>query len=84
MLFTSRAANCSEYANEYKSSVKDVNQDTLYKGSLKVTLENEKCLFSTNAIPNHDFNDGSSTFRNPITEQNIVYSVPKAPTKASK
>jgi len=84
VLFTSRAANCSEYADDYQSRAKDVNQDTLYTGSLKITLEGDKCLFSTNAIPNHDFNDGSRTFRNPVSEQDVVYAVPQTPMKASK
>ena len=27
-IFTSSATNCAEYANEYRSPVKDINEDT--------------------------------------------------------
>lgn len=80
-IFTSSANNCAEYANEYRSQVKDVNEDTAYSGHLKIALENEQCVFSTNAIPNHDFNDGDRTFRNPVSEQELTYTIPQSPSK---
>ncbi|TXR54501.1 YHYH protein [Reinekea thalattae] len=80
IIFTSSARNCADYANEYSSQVKDINKDTDYSGYLKVSLEGGKCTFSTNAIPNHDFNDGSDTFVHNVSEQDITYTIPQAPT----
>ncbi|WP_166739370.1 YHYH protein [Psychromonas algicola] len=83
-IFTSRATNCAEYANEYTSNVKDVNENTAYAGRLKISLENGQCVFNTNAIPNHDFNDGSRTFRNPVSEQDVTYTIPQSPKMSDK
>ena len=49
-IFTSNATNCAGYANKYTSQVKDVNEKTDYSGYLKISLKNEQCLFSINAI----------------------------------
>lgn len=84
VLFTNNSANCADYSNQYKSSVKDVNENQGYAGDLVITLVGENCVFNTNAIPNHDFNDGGRTFRNPVSEQNISYVIPQKPTPASK
>jgi hypothetical protein len=78
-IFTSSATNCVEYADEYISQVRDVNENTPYAGYLKISLNNDQCIFSTNAIPNHDFNDGDRTFRNPVSEQDITYTIPQSP-----
>lgn len=84
VIFTRTAHNCEEYVNEYKSTAKDINEDTLYVGSLKITLEKGKCVFTTNAIPNHDFNDGNKTFRNKVSEQNMTYRIPQSPSMTGK
>jgi hypothetical protein len=84
VIFTSTARNCADYANEYSSHVKDINENKTYTGSLKITLANDQCVFNTNAIPNHHFNDGVSTFRNRVSEQDISYTIPQAPMLAAK
>ena len=84
VIFTSTARNCADYASEYTSNVKDINENTAYTGSLKVSLENGKCLFNTNAIPNHDFNDGSRTFHNAVSEQDVTYTIPQSPSMSGK
>jgi len=80
VIFTSYATNCAEYVNQYSSQVQDVNENTDYSGHLNISLVNEQCVFSTNAIPNHDFNDGNRTFRNPVSEQNVIYTIAQFPT----
>lgn len=79
VIFTKTAINCTEYADEYRSTATDINENISYTGSLKITLENNKCIFSTNAIPNHDFNDGNRTFHNPVSEQSLTYTIPQSP-----
>ena len=84
VIFSDTTSNCADYANEYKSSAKDVNENNLYAGSLKIALQDGKCIFTTNAIPNHDFNDGSSTFRNKVSEQDITYTITQSPSMNEK
>jgi len=79
VIFTSTATNCADYADEYSSNVKDVNENTDYTGRLAILLDNGLCVFKTNAIPNHDFNDGGRTFRNPVSAQNVTYTIPQSP-----
>jgi len=78
-IFTRRATNCADYANAYHSQAQDVNENTTYSGYLTISLDNDKCVFSTNAIPNHDFNDGNRTFRNQIEIQDITYTIAQSP-----
>ncbi|WP_284205433.1 YHYH protein [Psychromonas marina] len=84
LIFTSTASNCAEYANEYKSISKDINENSVYSGSLKISLEGDKCIFTTNAIPNHDFNDADKSFHNKVSEQDITYTIPQSPVVSSK
>jgi hypothetical protein len=83
-IFTHSATSCSEYANEYSAHAKDINENVLYSGSLKITIKDNKCVFTTNAIPNHYFNDGAETFRNKVSEQNVTYSIPQSPSENTK
>jgi hypothetical protein len=83
-IFTRSAPSCADYADEYRASAKDINEDVLYSGSLKISLKDDKCIFTTNAIPNHHFNDGAETFRNKVSEQNITYSIPQSPSMNTK
>ena len=79
-IFTKRVANCGEYAAQYTSSVRDVGENTGFEGSLTITVANNKCIFSSNAIPNHDFNDGSRSFVTKVSERSGSYSVTLAPS----
>lgn len=79
MIFTSRASDCGDYVNAYTANAKDINENKDYAGFLTITADNDKCVFTTNAIPNHDFNDTRRSFRNPIAEQEITYTIPRTP-----
>lgn len=81
-IFSSRSANCADYVNQYESDVTDVNNQTDFAGSLNITVENGKCVFSTNAIPNHDFNDAQQAFPNDVSPQSVVIEVTATPEKA--
>lgn len=82
-ILTSRATNCSEYVKTYTSSVKDVQRALIFEGNLEVKVENGKCKFNTNAIPNHDFNDDNAHFATTVSEQNSNFEVTQTPTKAA-
>ena len=81
-LFTNFAANCATYANCYISSVMDVQNGSSFAGNLKITVDGDKCLFASNAIPNHDFN-ASGDFATLAAAQELSYEIPASPTAAA-
>lgn len=78
-LFSNRSRDCASYAENYQSSVMDVNNSQVFSGSMQIRVNNDKCIFTTNAIPNHDFNDGNQGFPNRVAAQDDVYEVPVSP-----
>lgn len=82
-LLSNRSANCEAYVNLYQSMVQDVINNTDFKGSLNISVENKKCYFTSNGIPNYDFNDGTGNFATRVSEQSINYEITASPTKAS-
>ena len=82
-LLTRRTANCAEYVSGYRADALDVNNDVLFEGDLVISVVDNKCVFTTNLIPNHAFNDGAQSFANTVSPQDAVYSIPVAPAFAS-
>ncbi|MEP6390253.1 MAG: YHYH protein [Halioglobus sp.] len=78
-ILTSRSNNCEEYQSSYTSNATDVANGQLYMGALDISLANGKCIFSSNAIPNHDFNDGDRSFVNAVQVQDMTFEVPASP-----
>ena len=81
-LFSNRDGSCSAYANSYVSHVMDVQRGAAFAGALSISVSGGKCLFATNAIPNHDFNDGGS-FAHTVSAQDVRYEVTATPTFAA-
>ncbi len=46
---------------------------------MSIGVEDGECVFNTNAIPNHDFNDGRG-FPNEVREQDDVFEITSMPT----
>ena len=82
-ILVNRNPDCSVYANQYSSQATDINQSTTFTGDLTVTVEGNTCVFTTNAIPNHDFNDAARDFPNAVSEQEDRYSIPINPQLAA-
>ncbi|MFT5294554.1 MAG: arylsulfatase A-like enzyme [Colwellia sp.] len=82
-ILTSRSANCSDYLESYQSSVLDVNNSTVFNGKLTISLSGEHCIFQTNNIPNHDFNDGTQAFPNNVSAQDNSFQLIAAPSHAA-
>ncbi|MCM2678508.1 sulfatase-like hydrolase/transferase [Echinimonas agarilytica] len=80
---TSRSVSCADYANDYVSDVVDVNEAQLFQGDLSIAVVGNKCVFDTNAIPNHDFNDGDAGFPNQVSAQSDQFQVTTAPSFAA-
>lgn len=82
-IFVNRSANCADYASSYQSKVKDIHNQTDFTGALAISVNDNKCIVQTNAIPNHHFNDGSNAFPNHVSAQNDRYEVPRQPVTAA-
>ncbi|WOH38008.1 sulfatase-like hydrolase/transferase [Thalassotalea fonticola] len=82
-IFENRNANCSDYVEQYRSNVLDVNNALVFVGDLVITSNAEKCIFNTNAIPNHDFNDGDNSFPNNVSAQNDTFEITNTPSFAN-
>lgn len=76
-------ANCGDYAAAYSSTVLDVNNGQQLMGNLQVEVSGGNCIFTTNAIPNHDLNDGTLNFANPVSAQNDTYTITASPAPES-
>jgi len=81
--FVNRSANCSDYIEAYQSTVLDVNNSQVFNGDLIISTSNDKCIFQTNNIPNHDFNDGAQTFPNNVSAQNNSFEITATPSFAT-
>jgi len=77
------SSDCADYADSYISAVRDINRNMGFAGDLTITVTDDHCIFSSNAIPNHDFNDGDRSFVNATAAQFITYHVPRAPALAA-
>ncbi len=82
-IFTNTSSSCADYVNSYQSSVSDVKRNQSFQGSLSISLSGNKCNFTSNAIPNHNFQDGSASFATNVSEQNQSFSVTTSPVAAS-
>ncbi|WP_019029794.1 YHYH protein [Colwellia piezophila] len=75
--------NCVDYIEQFTSTVSDISNATVFHGDLVISQVGDKCVFKTNAIPNHDFNDGGSAFPNDVSEQNDQFEITVNPIKAN-
>ena len=82
VLFSSRSGDCSTYAGEYFSKVANIKNGASYKGEIQISVKEDKCIFTVNAIPNHSFGEGGN-FAHDVTAQNTTYEITTSPTKAS-
>lgn len=82
-IFVNRSGNCADYVEHYQSNVFDVNNSVLFDGDLVISVVNNKCIFQTNNIPNHDFNDGGQAFPNNVSAQNNSFEITVSPSHAS-
>lgn len=83
LLLSNRREECSYYAENRFSNVRDIKRSLQFQGSLNVTVEGNECVFSTNSIPNHDFNDASAAFATDVSEVSAEFRIPTEPAFAS-
>ncbi len=81
-LASSRSGDCTTYANTYFSSVTNVFDGNSYAGEVAISVSGGKCIFASNAIPNHDMGDGGS-FAHTVVAQDVTYEITTSPTMAA-
>ena len=82
-ILTNKSANCADYVKSYSSSVTDIQNDTPFEGMLTIEVSNGKCVFNSNMIPNHDFNDATANFFSVAQEQISSLEITSTPTFAT-
>ena len=83
IVLDSRSGDCGTYIQSSISNVMDVQRDTAFMGTFTVTLDGDSCIFNSNAIPNHDFNEAPANFASPVSEQNLSFTLPQNPTQGN-
>jgi len=82
-ILTNRRPECSYYAENSFSAVRDVQRNQLFSGSVRITVEGDECIITTNSIPNHDFNDASAAFATAVSAVSAEFRIPIAPSFAT-
>jgi len=79
-VLSTQRASCADYVNAYNWDALDVATNRTYMGSFMVEVSNGKCIFTSNGIPNHNFDDAGG-FVTDVREQNQSYSVTANPQR---
>ena len=83
-ILDNRRAECSYYAESLVSAVRDLKRNILFAGDLRITVDDNKCMFQTNSIPNHDFNDSTAAFATNVSEVAANFEIPLEPAFATQ
>lgn len=81
--FTSTDTDCASYVGSYSAQVQDINNNITRTASLVISAEDNSCTFTSNSIPNHDFNDGTHTFPNQVEPVTETYTILRNPQTSS-
>ena len=81
IVLDSRSGDCGTYVQSSFSNVMDIQRDTAFTGGFTVELTGTSCVFTSNAIPNHDFNDSSAQFADNVAESTLSFTLPQNPTQ---
>ena len=82
-IFTNQSGNCKDYIASYSASATDIFRSVVFTGDVTISEAGSKCRLQSNGVPNHDFNDGSRSFPNNLSEQSQSYEITAAPTFAN-
>lgn len=80
--FSDTSALCTNYVDEYRAGAKDIGEGTDFVASLQITSTGSTCTFTSNSIPNHDFNDGAG-FPNTTAYVMESFTFPVTPVAAT-
>ena len=69
-IFTELSTDCTNYAEDYASMVRDIQRNSVFEGAVTIEATSDHCQISVNGIPNHDFNDQSANFATNVSTRN--------------
>jgi len=61
-IFTERSADCADYVNTYDATVMDLQNSIDFNADVVITATDTECTFTSNSVPNHNFNDETAAF----------------------
>lgn len=79
-VFTDRSGDCADHTQSSIAAVLDIQNARDFDGLVDLIATETTCMISSNAIPNHDFNDASAEFRaSDVMELETILEVPRTP-----
>ena len=86
-VFTERSTDCADYANVYDATVIDIKNSLTFNLDVAIEATETECIFTSNSVPNHDFNDETAAFAGgaegaTISESDSVSIITRTPTIA--
>ncbi|MCA9605362.1 MAG: YHYH protein [Myxococcales bacterium] len=82
-VFVERSGDCADYAFSAESMVTDIRAGVDHTGLVDLVAGDTACMLTSNAIPNHDFDDTSAAFATPVAEIETTFAIPRRPTMAA-
>jgi hypothetical protein len=82
-ILQSTSGNCADYEEFYFADVMDIQQSLGFNAFIEVTTTADSCKFSSNNIPNHDFNDDSAAFATQVAVIGRNLEVTRSPETAA-
>lgn len=83
-VLTKRSPHCKDYVGKYCAVVRDIDNDTTFKAGFSIKHLGNKCVWYTDALPNHNFNDNpTDSFPNRVKAQVYRFEIPDNPVFAA-
>lgn len=85
-VFSNRSSDCADYTNTYVALVLDIQESREFEADVLITSDSDSCTFTSNSIPNHDFNDETANFAEGTAqteEVDLAFTVTRSPSFAS-
>lgn len=82
-IFTARSGDCADYAGSTIASVSDVQRGVGFEAHVDIVAGEASCELTSNAIPNHDFDDASAAFATPVATIEKTFVITRRPSFAS-
>lgn len=82
-VFAERSGDCADHARSSTAAVLDIQNERDFEGLVDLEAGESECTLTSNAIPSHDFNDESATFRaSDVMELDTTWTIPRNPVDA--
>lgn len=82
-ILQSTSGNCADYEEFYFADVMDIQLSLPYNSFIEVTTTADRCKFSSNTIPNHDFNDDTAAFATQVAAIGRNLEITRSPEAAA-